>query len=55
MSYYHERLMEKCRADGLTPAAECEEKLMFAQYDPIYALKTKRNEVWVPLDAHDWM
>ena len=55
VNYYHKLLMEKCEADGLSPADECAEKLIFAQYDPIYALKTKRNEVWVPLKAHDWM
>ena len=55
VAYYHQKLMDKCVEDGLTPADECAEKILFAQYDPIFALKAKRNEVWVPLKAHDWM
>mmetsp|Transcript_16165 Transcript_16165/g.37704 ORF Transcript_16165/g.37704 Transcript_16165/m.37704 type:complete len:393 (-) Transcript_16165:142-1320(-) len=55
VAYYHQKLMDKCVEDGLTPADECAEKIIFAQYDPIFALKAKRNEVWVPLKAHDWM
>lgn len=51
---YHDRLVAACVADGLTPADSTKTQLRFAQYDPIFSLSTRRNEVWVPLKEHDW-
>jgi hypothetical protein len=31
-----------------------DEALIVAQYDAIFSIGTRRNEVWAVLDKHDW-
>lgn len=53
---YHDRLVNACRSDGLEPypAASAGGDVIFAQYDAIFSLSERRNEVWLPLTSHDW-
>jgi len=47
---YDSMLREYLKRDGLVPVDE-DGKLIFAQYDAIYSLGKRRNEVWIPLDS----
>ena len=46
---YDSILREYLKRDGLVPI-DGTGKLIFAQYDAIYSLGKRRNEVWIPLD-----
>lgn len=41
--------------DGLVPAsAEGAPEFELAQFDALNSLRTRRNEIWIPLDGHPW-
>jgi SOUL heme-binding protein len=52
--YYSGALDSAVRADGLVPAESAASSYTVAQYNAIYSLSKRRNEVWVPLQKHDW-
>lgn len=48
---YDSVLRQYLKRDGLVPVQNNNgSKLIFAQYDAIYSLGKRRNEVWIPLD-----
>jgi hypothetical protein len=49
------QLIGDVKADGMTPAAASEAgDCIVGQFDAIFSLNKRRNEVWVPLDDHPW-
>jgi len=48
---YDSILREYLKRDGLIVSSSENEKLIFAQYDAIYSLGKRRNEVWILLDS----
>jgi hypothetical protein len=46
-----EKIVER---DGLKVSQYSKDKFMVAQYNAIFSLATRRNEVWCILDGHDW-
>ena len=49
------QLVGDVKADGMTPAASSEAgDCIVGQFDAIFSLNKRRNEVWVPLDDHPW-
>lgn len=54
VKYFSRRLLELLKADGLGVSAESEGEYVVGQYDAIFSIGTRRNEVWAVLDKHDW-
>ncbi|KAG5182352.1 hypothetical protein JKP88DRAFT_269898 [Tribonema minus] len=54
VKYYTAQLDAVARADGLVPKAAAADAYTVAQYNAIYSLSKRRNEVWLPLEGHDW-
>jgi hypothetical protein len=54
VKYYAGRLRELLEEDGLVASAEAGQVYRIAQYDAIFSVGTRRNEVWVVLDGHPW-
>lgn len=51
-------LIRDIKADGLVPVdnqADMNGDCIVAQFDKIFSLNKRRNEVWVELKEHDWM
>uniref|UniRef100_A0A7S3Y9E3 Uncharacterized protein n=2 Tax=Lotharella globosa TaxID=91324 RepID=A0A7S3Y9E3_9EUKA len=44
----HDQLLNELQKDNLKP--EFEEGKTFVQFDELYSLSERRNEIWVPLD-----
>jgi hypothetical protein len=51
------QLLDDLRRDGLiaTSAALSSQELIVGQYDALFSLNKRRNEVWVELEQHPWM
>lgn len=54
VKYYSRRLFDLLKADGLQATEESEAEYQVAQYDAIFSIGTRRNEVWAVLKKHDW-
>eukprot|EP00640_Fibrocapsa_japonica_P003919 CAMPEP_0113935524 /NCGR_PEP_ID=MMETSP1339-20121228/2672_1 /TAXON_ID=94617 /ORGANISM="Fibrocapsa japonica" /LENGTH=355 /DNA_ID=CAMNT_0000937715 /DNA_START=111 /DNA_END=1175 /DNA_ORIENTATION=- /assembly_acc=CAM_ASM_000762 len=54
VKYYTNQLQDSIERDGLKPQSIAKASYILAQYDAIFSIKKRRNEVWVPLEAHDW-
>lgn len=54
VKYYAGRLLELLQADRLVPTAASAEEYVLCQYDAIFSIGTRRNEVWAVLETHDW-
>mmetsp|Transcript_21802 Transcript_21802/g.65345 ORF Transcript_21802/g.65345 Transcript_21802/m.65345 type:complete len:360 (+) Transcript_21802:152-1231(+) len=53
--YYARELEKKLAADGLEPAPGHDDNYVVAQYDAIFSVGDRRNEIWIPLaDGHPW-
>ena len=53
--YWARELEKKLAADGLTGAPGHENNYVVAQYDAIFSVGDRRNEVWIPLaPGHPW-
>jgi hypothetical protein len=52
--YYEAQLRQLLKADKLVPVEEASSSYTIAQYDAIYSLGSRRNEVWIPLRDHEW-
>mmetsp|Transcript_1249 Transcript_1249/g.3749 ORF Transcript_1249/g.3749 Transcript_1249/m.3749 type:complete len:360 (+) Transcript_1249:158-1237(+) len=53
--YYAGELEQKLAADNLQPAPGHEQNWVVAQYDAIFSVGDRRNEIWIPLAAgHPW-
>ena len=51
----HEGLLADVRREaGLVAGEEEEDVYVLAQYDALFALGERRNEVWVELEDHPW-
>lgn len=50
---YTQRLKADIEADGLKCASDSGE-LIVAQFDALFSLNKRRNEVWVELSRHPW-
>lgn len=50
------KFLRACLAeDGLTaPSSEAVAEFELAQFDALNSLKTRRNEIWIPLEDHPW-
>jgi hypothetical protein len=52
---YTRNLIQYVQDDGLTPSqASKDGDCIIGQYDALFSLNKRRNEVWVGLDAHPW-
>jgi len=40
--------------DGLVVSQDTKSTYTVAQYDAIFSIGDRRNEVWITLDKHDW-
>lgn len=54
VKYFAGRLLELLKADGLAPTPESEAEYQIAQFDAIFSIGTRRNEVWTVLKDHPW-
>lgn len=54
VKYYSGRLMELLAADKLVPTQAATQAYTLCQYDAIFSIGTRRNEVWAVLEKHDW-
>lgn len=54
VKYFAGRLLELLKADGLVPTPESENEYQVAQFDAIFSVGTRRNEVWAVLKEHPW-
>ena len=53
---YTGNLIKYCEDDGMTVASSAKEgECLIGQYDALFSLNKRRNEVWVQLDQHPWM
>ena len=53
--YWARELEQKLAADGLSGAPGHETNYVVAQYDAIFSVGDRRNEVWIPLaPGHPW-
>lgn len=54
---FTKQLVSDCKLDGLIPtdASEEENELIIGQYDALFSLNKRRNEVWVELKQHCWI
>jgi len=53
----HYELMAQLKKEGLRPKEDDESALgkrIFVQFDELYSLGDRRNEVWIPLEDHLW-
>jgi hypothetical protein len=46
--------MELIKADGLVPTEASEKEYQVAQFDAIFSIGARRNEVWAVLKEHPW-
>ena len=53
VKYETQELRKAIRRNGLEAAGGSEDTYIFAQFDAIFSLGDRRNEVWVPLDAEN--
>lgn len=52
---YTKRLVEDLDADGIDSCAAARQgDVTTAQFDALFSLNKRRNEVWVALDTHPW-
>lgn len=53
---YTAQLIRDITADGLVPLRQSDERVSFtvAQYDALFSLNKRRNEVWAELQEHPW-
>ena len=55
VQYWARELEQKLAADGLSGAPGHETNYVVAQYDAIFSVGDRRNEVWIPLaPGHPW-
>ncbi|CAM9867775.1 unnamed protein product [Phaeothamnion confervicola] len=54
VKYYTQELRKYVEADGLIASVDAADKYLVAQYNAIFTFSKRRNEVWLPLDGHDW-
>jgi len=54
VKYYASRLVELLAADELVPTPAAAQTYTLCQYDAIFSVGTRRNEVWAVLEKHDW-
>jgi len=52
--YWDAELRKVLEADGLVASPEADTDFLLAQYDAIFSIAKRRNEVWIPLASHDW-
>lgn len=53
---YTNQLLSFVRADGMVPSDVYDNgQVIVAQYDALFSLNKRRNEVWVVLKEHPWM
>ena len=53
---YTGNLIKYCEDDGITVTANAKEgECQIGQYDALFSLNKRRNEVWVELEEHPWM
>lgn len=55
VKYHGAKLQRDVERDGLVPCPEADDSYTVAQYNAIYSLSVKRNEVWLRLSSHDWL
>lgn len=48
---YTKQLIGDLKADGLVPTSKSMNELIIAQFDALFSLNKRRNEVWVELDS----
>lgn len=52
---YTGQLLGDIKDDGMTPTKACQNgDCIVAQFDAIFSLNKRRNEVWIELDDHFW-
>ena len=55
VSYFASELEKRLAADGLSPAPGHDANWVVAQYDAIFSVGDRRNEIWIPLaPGHLW-
>mmetsp|Transcript_12454 Transcript_12454/g.37583 ORF Transcript_12454/g.37583 Transcript_12454/m.37583 type:complete len:366 (+) Transcript_12454:2-1099(+) len=54
VAYYAGLLEAQLKKDGLTPASGSDTVFTVAQYDAIYSVGDRRNEIWIPIDVPDY-
>ena len=55
VSYFASELEKQLAADGLSPAPGHDANWVVAQYDAIFSVGDRRNEIWIPLaPGHLW-
>mmetsp|Transcript_26720 Transcript_26720/g.35105 ORF Transcript_26720/g.35105 Transcript_26720/m.35105 type:complete len:398 (+) Transcript_26720:41-1234(+) len=54
VTYWNSELEKAIKKDNLVAEKGSENLYYLAQYDAIFSLQKRRNEVWVPLEVHDW-
>ena len=55
VSYFASELEKQLAADGLSPAPGYDANWVVAQYDAIFSVGDRRNEIWIPLaPGHLW-
>ena len=54
---YSRELLRDIKADGLVPVdsqSTPEGEIIVAQFDALFSLNKRRNEIWIELEDHDW-
>lgn len=53
---YTKQLISQIKADNLVPsAASLRGECIIGQYDALFSINKRRNEVWVELEDHPWL
>jgi hypothetical protein len=50
-------LLRDIKADGLNPVdsqSSAQGDCLVAQFDALFSLNKRRNEIWIELESHDW-
>lgn len=52
---YTKQLISQIKADNLVPSAASQQgECIIGQYDALFSINKRRNEVWVELEDHPW-
>ena len=54
---FSRELLRDIKADGLVPVdsqSTPEGEIIAAQFDALFSLNKRRNEIWIELEDHDW-
>ena len=53
---YTEQLRRDIIADGMKPTKDVDEgTVIVGQYDALFSLNKRRNEVWIEVEQHPWL